>query len=92
MQIFALVGNLKKAKVKNYKKSEKSRELKYLTDMCIEQQKKIEKLEKEISELHEKCQKANRQIYETNAPKSTRKNRQNESSKSIMRNSFSILL
>ena len=90
MQIFALVGQLKRSKIKNLKKSEKSREIKFLTDICLAQQKQIEDFEKEIFELKEKCKIANRHIYETNAPKSSK--RRNQSSKSIMRNSFSLLL
>ena len=84
--IFAVSGYLKKpkqtfskrvfGKVNLLKRSKttadltKNDELQLLTNVCCQQQDEIEKLKREIEVLTEQYERANRHIYQQNAPKS----------------------
>ena len=110
MQIFALVGYLKKPKEtfgwsKKLKMSKKSkstsqldgiRELRFMTDLCMQQQSEIEELKSQVHTLKDQYDRANRNIYRANAPKAIKRRRGSmkraEAVRSIVDNSFSILL
>ena len=113
MQMFALVGYLKKPKTsfgrgifrksKMPKKMSKStnalddiRDVRFMTELCSQQQDEIENLKKQVQTLKERYNRANRSIYQSNAPKTTKLPRRSikrlEAVKSINENSFSLLL
>ena len=113
LNIFAIVGHLKKPKTSFIKKLskhasfakksktttdlQKNAEMEFMTQVCFEQQREIENLKKEIQMLKNQYQRANRQIYQQNAPKVARRRSSRRSGVRPLdqcknENSFSIIL
>ena len=109
--IFALAGYLKKpkqtfakrvfGKVKLLKRSKttadltKSDELEFMTNLSCQQEDEIKKLKREVEALTEQYERANRHIYQQNAPKCKvlrRKSLVRSQTVRTEKNKFSIVL
>jgi len=112
LNIFAIVGHMKKPKTSFVKKLSKkasfavrkskttsdltkTSEMEFMTELCFEQQREIENLKKEIQFLNDQYKRANRCIYQQNAPNSKLRRKSSkivENQRIKNDNSFSIIL
>ena len=109
LNIFGSLKRTKKSLQKNLTKKSKRKifskstavlqndcEMKFMTALCFQQEREIENLRVEIEILKEQFQRANRHIYQQNAPNAKvarrRSSKQVEFVKNTSEQSFSIIL